>query len=128
MHPIAIEYAARHVLGNLDLFADFLAGECFGAKAIDSDYSTRRPGRLNEADIPTVMHAALVAADRNDAQGCLEAMRLVVQRYLVHADDLLQSKAAEYERDLAGDDKERREQFARFMGFSNAAVQHKEQP
>ncbi len=95
IRPVHVEMAVERVLSNTELFSDFLGGECFGRKQVDSDRATRMPHRMTEADTAVLVHAALVAADRGDQEGCLDAMRLIAARYLTDNDALLQQYAAE---------------------------------
>ena len=78
----ALAWAQERVLGNLDVFADRLNGACASRTDVDSDWATRVPGRLEHADDAIVLHAALVAAIRDDAATVLEAVRLLAQRHL----------------------------------------------
>lgn len=78
----AMTWAQERVLGNLDVFGDTLNNACFGRRDVDSDWATRVPGQLEHADDAVVLHAALVAANRDDAATTLEAMRLLAQRHL----------------------------------------------
>jgi len=95
IRDIHVEYAAQRLLSNTDHFAEFLGAECYGRQQVDSDRATRTPERLQAADTAELVHAALVAADRGDRDGCFEAMRLIAARYLIDADQLLQQYAAE---------------------------------
>lgn len=93
-----VEAAFSKTLGDLDTLVDWLGGECFQRTQVDSDRATRVPGRLLTADTAVVLHAALVAADRQDAAGCLEAMRVLTQRYL----ELQDARVQDLARELAG--------------------------
>ena len=81
-----VDAAADRVLSNIDEFTGWLANECGFKDRVSSDYETRVPGRLTNAPLETLVHAALVATDRGDAETLLEAMKLVVSRYLVEHD------------------------------------------
>lgn len=78
----ALNWAQERVLGDVDTFADHLGGVCFNRHDVDSDRATRVPGRLEHEDDAVVLHAALVAAIRDDAGTVLEAVRLLAQRHL----------------------------------------------
>lgn len=71
--PIHVQYATERVIGDVDSFCDELAAKCMAAGQCDGEKVLRVPGRLLEADEPTVLAAALLAAHRGDARrraGC----------------------------------------------------------
>lgn len=83
----ALAWAQERVLGDVDTFADHLGAACWQRHDVDSDRATRVPGRLEHADDAVVLHAALVAALRDDASTVLEAVRLLAQRHLARRAD-----------------------------------------
>jgi hypothetical protein len=88
--------AARdQLLASIDLFQDWIGGECGFCESVTSEYEARRPERLQAALTPVVLHAALVATQRGDAQGVLEAMKVIVARYLKEHDGALLRIAGE---------------------------------
>ncbi len=80
--PLHTEFATERVVGDVDLFTDFLGGACMGQKCDGGERALRVPGRLQAADTPTVVHALLVATQRGDADDVLEASRELLKRYL----------------------------------------------
>ena len=87
--------AREKVIADLDTFSDVIAAGCFQRTDVDSDWHTRIPGRLAQADTAELLHAALVAADREDADTCLEAVRLLLQRHLQRSARRIDHLAAE---------------------------------
>lgn len=81
-YAAAHEYAIERVLADVDSFADFLSGACFQVRSVDSERAMRLPSRRALADIPTLLHAAIVSAGRRDDTTCADALRIIVQSYL----------------------------------------------
>lgn len=76
------ELARESVMADVERFVEWLAEFTFERNRVSSDWATRCPGRLQLADPAEVLHAARLAADRGDAQTCLEAMRELHQRHM----------------------------------------------
>lgn len=93
---IHVELAVERVLADVDGVVDWLGSECSQRSHVSSDFATRVPGRLLTADTAVVLHAALIAADRGDEMGCLDAMRVLTQRYLAGADKRVRALASEF--------------------------------
>lgn len=93
--PPVVEMAVERMLANVEEISNWLAGEGVDRIRVSSEIESRRPERLAAAHTATVLHAALVAADRKDAEGCLVALSLLVRRYLEQHDDLLQAEISE---------------------------------
>lgn len=90
-----IEEATKKVLANTSLFTAQLAEVCCGRDQVDSDWATRIQGRMLDEDDATVLHSALIAADRGDAETCLEAMQILTQRYIERENALIFSLSIE---------------------------------
>jgi hypothetical protein len=95
IRPIHVELAVEQVIADVDSFCDSLGAECMKAGPVNSEWFTRSDGRLSEADRPTLLHAALMAADRNDADLCLRAMQHLLARHLVEQDARITELAKE---------------------------------
>jgi hypothetical protein len=75
----ALQRATADVLADVDSIANWLACECAFTGRVSSDWESRVAGRMEEAATSTLLHAAMVAADRGDAATCCEAMGLLVK-------------------------------------------------
>jgi hypothetical protein len=95
IRPIHVELAVEQVIADVDSFCDSLGAECMKAGPVNSEWFTRSDARLSEADRPTLLHAALVAADRHDDALCGRAMRHLVARYLIEQDARITELAKE---------------------------------
>lgn len=88
------EIANDVLLSDVDSFVEFL--DTYQRDKVSSEHATRRPGRIEAADNATVLHAAIVAATRKDGEGCLEAMRLLVSRYVAANGERIHQIASEF--------------------------------
>lgn len=90
-----LDIARSEIRADVDSFADWLYAGCMHAQAVSSAYESRLPSRLAAAALPVVLHAALEAANRNDAESCLEAMRLIVSAYEINNAERVSARASE---------------------------------
>jgi hypothetical protein len=98
-----IDMATDDILSDLDTLGDWLSACTCNAKGIASDYEARTPGKLLYASTAVVLHAALIAGTRGDASTALDAMSVLVYRYLtLRAPDVARRAA-----DLADREEER---------------------
>lgn len=93
------QWAAEQVLADVDTFCDELAGAAMRTPRVTSDWFTRVPGRLAQADDLTLLHALLTAGQRNDADTALEAARMLGDRYLSREAERIARLASEYAAD-----------------------------
>lgn len=104
VRDIHTEYAEQRLIDSIDTFQDWLGGECAFVERVTSEWESRRPERLAEALTPVVQHAALVATRRGDAQALLQAMQVILKRYIAaHADSI-----ARHAGELAAEDEQQR--------------------
>lgn len=99
LRPLFVEEATSRVLADVEEISNWLAGACVDMTRVSSDWEARTPDRLRAAQVPVVLNAALVAADRGDADGCLAAMGLLVRGYLVENDKRVIEIASELQSD-----------------------------
>lgn len=65
------------------------------AAIANAERALRVPGRLTFENDATVMHAAILCARQDDAQGCMEAVQMLIARYLSNYADSIAAKAGE---------------------------------
>jgi hypothetical protein len=94
----SVKASRAEAIGDLDAFSDWLSSECMfhGATYSAGERVMRAPGRYAEAEAADVLCAALISAERSDADECLKAMREVMQRYLAKFADGIQQRAATF--------------------------------
>ena len=90
---IAGQIAIERRLADVDSFVDGL--DTSGRSSVDSDWATRVPGRLEASDDAVVVHALMVASQRGDAETCLEAAKLLADRFLTRGERWINDQAAE---------------------------------
>lgn len=91
----AMQRATETVLADVDSMANWLANECAHTGRVSSDWESRVKGRMQEAATATLLHAATMAAERNDAAACLEAVKILTDRWLVRRDAKVRELATE---------------------------------
>lgn len=101
---IHTEYAEQRQLDDVDSFQNWLAGECAFTEFVSSEWESRKPERLAAAITPVALHAALAATKRGDAETLLQAMQVIVGRYLAASADSIARRAGE----LAADGEQQR--------------------
>lgn len=97
--PISVEMAVERLLADIETFSEELSVAGHRRCSVNSDYYLRQPHRMTLADDATLLHAALVAADRGEAETCFSAMKLLTSRYLERNEAQVQRIAEEIDRD-----------------------------
>lgn len=69
-------------VGNLDVFTDWLAAQCYGVTSVSSDWELRSPDRMQQASTPALFSAHLKAVRAGDAQTSMQCMQIIADRYL----------------------------------------------
>lgn len=107
------EYALERLAGNVDEFANWLAGECIDQTRVDSEWFLRSPERLHEAPTAALVKIAFAAPHSASALERAAAAALLWERYTEASRELLrrwEDEAAdaddEPERFMAGDAQE----------------------
>jgi hypothetical protein len=91
----AMKRATETFLADVDSLANWIACECAYTGRVSSDWESRVAGRMEEAATSTLLHAATMAAERNDAAACLQAVKILTDRWLVKHDLRVRAMAAE---------------------------------
>jgi hypothetical protein len=101
----AAEDATMQALGNAEAVTDWLAAECMGrtSATAGADRLMRAPGRYAAADAAEVLAAALISAQRGDAEECLVAVTQLVRRYTTEHKSTIDAAAAATRHETAGD-------------------------
>jgi hypothetical protein len=99
---IAVEMVVRELLGDVDSFVDFL--DTYQKKGLETNAERmlRTPDRIHAGSNADVFCAALISADRNDAEEACRCLRLLIGRYLLSENDRMTERVADYEQESAG--------------------------
>ena len=97
LDPLHIEYATDKALADMHEFSDWLAGECAGVYAVDSEYEFRTPARMSSplTLTYTLLHGAVTAALQGNVMMAGAALRLIAERYLAENRDRIARLASE---------------------------------
>lgn len=83
VNSLHTQLARERILADLDGLTDWLGAACVGRSNVSSERALRMPHRLDEADVPTILHAAIACAEKDDAADCLRAVKLLIERYML---------------------------------------------
>lgn len=93
---VHIDMATEAVIADVEAFTDELGAACMYRSSVCSDRATRLPGRLEQADDAIVLHAALRAALRDDAETATAAIKLLAERHIKNSAVRIQKLASKY--------------------------------
>ena len=96
---LAFSYAEDHLLSDVDSYAEWLSGECFG-KTVDLGYVSRDPvemaDRVGAASVAELVALTLYPRSAVAAAACHELRT----RYIQHSADWLAHKADDIRREM----------------------------